>query len=64
MIIETMFCDNTHDTELYKKIGANGIAEMIASGITGKAVPKNRKLSQYKLLEQQRIVLDCTIRHM
>ena len=40
MIIETMFCDNTHDTELYKKIGANGIAEMIASGIAGRAVPK------------------------
>lgn len=38
MIVETLFCDNRHDADLYNKIGTKGIAALIASAITGKAV--------------------------
>lgn len=36
MIVETLFCDNQHDADLYRKFGAKGVAQLIASGITGK----------------------------
>ena len=42
MIVETLFCDNQHDANLYRKIGVNGIAKLIVSGITGKAVQNNQ----------------------
>lgn len=29
-IVETLFCDNKHDAELYNKLGSQGIAELIA----------------------------------
>ena len=42
MIVETLFCDNQHDASLYKKIGVNGIARLIVSGITGKSVQNSQ----------------------
>lgn len=39
MIVETIFCDNPHDVDLYRKIGVKGIAKLIVEGITGKSVP-------------------------
>lgn len=36
MIIETLFCDNSHDASLYNALGVNGIARLIADGINGK----------------------------
>lgn len=41
MIVETLFCDNQHDVDLYKKIGVKGIAEMIANAIDNKVVAGN-----------------------
>ena len=38
MIVETLFCDNSGDAQLYRKIGAKGIAEIIVKAIDGKAV--------------------------
>ena len=38
MIIETLFCDNQHDADLYRGIGVNGIAKLIAGTITGENV--------------------------
>lgn len=37
MIVETLFCDSQYDSDLYRKLGAKGIAGLIASGIDGKA---------------------------
>ena len=37
MIIETLFCDNRHDADLYYALGVNGIASLIADAINGKA---------------------------
>ena len=42
MIVETLFCDNQHDASLYKKIGVNGIARLIVSGITGKSAQNSQ----------------------
>ena len=42
MIVETLFCDNKHDANLYRKIGVDGIARLIVSGITGKSVQKSQ----------------------
>lgn len=39
MIVETLFCDNQYDADLYRKIGAEEIARLIVNGIIGKAVP-------------------------
>ena len=36
MIIETLFCDNSHDASLYNALGVNGIAALIADAINGK----------------------------
>ena len=36
MIVETLFCDNQHDANLCRQIGIQGIARLIAEGITGK----------------------------
>lgn len=33
MIIETLFCDNKHDVDIYNSLGAKGIARLIADGI-------------------------------
>lgn len=33
MIVETLFCDNQHDVDLYRAIGVSGIARMICEGI-------------------------------
>jgi len=41
MIVETLFCDNSGDAQLYRKIGAKGIAEIIVKAIDGKAVVGN-----------------------
>lgn len=38
MIVETLFCDNQHDVDLYRKLGVKGIAKLIVEGITGKSV--------------------------
>jgi N-acetylmuramoyl-L-alanine amidase len=38
MIVETLFCDNQHDADLYRKLEAKGIAKLIAEGITGKSI--------------------------
>ena len=38
MIVETLFCDNSHDADLYNSLGASGIAELIAKGIAGQTV--------------------------
>ena len=38
MIVETLFCDNSHDADLYNSLGPSGIAELIAKGIAGQAV--------------------------
>lgn len=38
MIIETLFCDNSHDAGLYNALGAKGIAELISAAIAGQAV--------------------------
>lgn len=38
MIIETLFCDNSHDAGLYNAMGAKGIAELIAAAIAGQTV--------------------------
>lgn len=35
MIVETLFCDNAHDADLYSRIGLNGIARMIGNGLDG-----------------------------
>lgn len=35
-IVETLFCDNEHDVNLYRSLGARGVAELIFQGITGK----------------------------
>lgn len=32
-IVETLFCDNKHDADLYNKLGAKGIAELIAKAL-------------------------------
>ncbi len=39
MIIETLFCDNSHDAGLYNAMGAKGIAELIAAAIAGQSAP-------------------------
>lgn len=41
MIVETLFCDNNYDADLYRKVGVKGIAGMIASAIVGKEVVDN-----------------------
>ena len=41
MIVETLFCDNQHDANLYRQIGVQGIAELIAEAITGKTITTN-----------------------
>lgn len=38
MIVETLFCDNSHDAGLYNALGAKGIAELIAAAIEGQTV--------------------------
>lgn len=38
MIVETLFCDNSHDADLYNSLGPSGIAELIAKGIAGQTV--------------------------
>lgn len=38
MIIETLFCDNSHDAGLYNALGAKGIAELISVAIAGQSV--------------------------
>lgn len=38
MIIETLFCDNSHDAGLYNALGAKGIAELISAAIAGQPV--------------------------
>lgn len=38
MIVEVLFCDNQHDSNLYNAIGVNSIAEMIADAINGKII--------------------------
>ncbi len=38
MIVETLFCDNQHDADLYKQLGTKEIAKLIAEGITGSTV--------------------------
>ena len=38
MIVETLFCDNSHDAGLYNALGAKGIAELIAAAISGQTV--------------------------
>lgn len=38
MIVETLFCDNQHDVDSYRKLGVKGIAKIIVEGITGKSV--------------------------
>ena len=38
MIVETLFCDNSHDVDLYNSLGASGVAELIAKGIAGQTV--------------------------
>lgn len=38
MIVETLFCDNSHDAGLYNAMGAKGIAELIAAAIAGQSV--------------------------
>lgn len=38
MIVETLFCDNAHDAQLYSQLGAHGIAELIAKAIDGNVV--------------------------
>ena len=38
MIVETLFCDNSHDAGLYNALGAKGIAELIAAAIAGQTV--------------------------
>lgn len=38
MIFETLFCDNTHDVNLYNQLGVKGIASLIANGIAGTAI--------------------------
>ncbi|PWJ49363.1 N-acetylmuramoyl-L-alanine amidase [Faecalicatena contorta] len=46
MIVETIFCDNQHDADLYRKMGAKGIAELIVNGITGKSAESIKPTSQ------------------
>lgn len=38
MIVETLFCTGNEDAARYRKLGASGIAKLIAEGITGKNV--------------------------
>jgi N-acetylmuramoyl-L-alanine amidase len=38
MIIETLFCDNSHDVGLYNSLGAKGIAQLIGAAIKGQTV--------------------------
>ena len=38
MIVEALFCDNSHDAGLYNALGAKGIAELIAAAIAGQTV--------------------------
>ena len=38
MIVETLFCDNSHDAGLYNALGEKGIAELIAAAIAGQTV--------------------------
>lgn len=38
MIVETLFCDNSHDAGLYNALGAKGIAELISAAIAGQSV--------------------------
>lgn len=38
MIVETFFCDNQRDVDLYRKIDVRGTAELIVNGITGKNI--------------------------
>jgi N-acetylmuramoyl-L-alanine amidase len=42
MIVEALFCDNTKDAGLYRSVGVNGIAKLIAEGITGSTVDINK----------------------
>lgn len=37
MIIETLFCDNKHDVDIYNSLGVKGIARLIADGINKQA---------------------------
>lgn len=39
MLIECLFVDDKDDTDLYQKIGAEGIANAIVKGLTGAAAP-------------------------
>ena len=39
MIIETLFCDNSHDVGLYNAMGAKGIAELVAAAVAGQGAP-------------------------
>ena len=52
MIVETLFCDNQHDADLYNKIGTKGIAALIASAITGKAVATGGATPKPETLKQ------------
>ena len=38
LLVETFFCDNKGDCDLYKKVGYKGIAKAIADGITTKSI--------------------------
>lgn len=43
LLVETFFCDNRTDCNLYKKVGAKGIAKAIADGITTKTIKQKIK---------------------
>lgn len=52
MIVETLFCDNQHDADLYKKIGVNGISGLIAEGIIGRQPAMNNMNLQLNVKEE------------
>ena len=43
LLVETFFCDNKADCDLYKKVGYKGIAKAIADGITKKTIKQKVK---------------------
>lgn len=43
LLVETFFCDNKADCNLYKKVGYKGIAKAIADGITKKTIKQKVK---------------------
>lgn len=46
MIVETLFCDNQYDVDMYRSIGVKGTAELIVSGITGKSTSSIKPAEQ------------------